>query len=65
MRAVADVDGDGIADLIWQLQDPKNGWITVWLMNSNCTQRTGYSLGNLGVWRLKGPVTSMGMAKRT
>ena len=54
LRAAADVDGDGIADLIWQLQDPKNGWITVWLMNSNCTQRTGYSLGNLGVWRLKG-----------
>ena len=54
LSAVADVDGDGIADLIWQLQDPKNGWITVWLMKSNCTQRSAYSLGNLGVWRLKG-----------
>ena len=51
LRAVADVDGDGIADLIWQ---HSSGWVSVWLMNSNCTQRTGYSLGNLGVWKLKG-----------
>jgi len=47
--AMADVDGDGIPDLIWQ--NP-GGWVVVWYMNANGTVRTGVGLGNVGTAKI-------------
>ena len=37
------VEGDGIADLIWE--NP-GGWVVAWYMNFNGTMRAGLGLGN-------------------
>ena len=48
LHAVADINGDGLADLFWQSAD---GWVTVWWSNPNGTYQ-GQSLGNMGAWAL-------------
>ena len=44
LRTVHAVDGDGIADLLWQ--NP-GGWTVVWYMTTNGAVRAGVGLGNI------------------
>ena len=48
LKAAADITRDGKADLFWQ----NNGWLTVWLSQTNGTYQ-GLGLGNLGAWELR------------
>ena len=52
LKAVADLDGDGIEDLYWQRTT--DGLLAVWLMNLDGTVRYALALsGALGDWELK------------
>ena len=48
VKAAADVNGDGLADLFWQTPD---GWVTAWYSQPDGTYQ-GQSLGNMGAWTL-------------
>ena len=51
LRAVSDIDGDGVADLLWQTAQ---GWVGGWFMNNNGTVRDARGWWNTGTWRLCG-----------
>ncbi|MEI6807638.1 MAG: LamG-like jellyroll fold domain-containing protein [bacterium] len=52
VRASGDIDGDGTADLFWQLP---TGQVTCWLMNSNGTRRAGLTVyAGTTTWQIRG-----------
>ena len=53
IRGVGDIDGDGIADLIWQ--DPTTGKVTCWFMNANGTTRSTFNVStSTSLWQIRG-----------
>ena len=51
LRAAADLDGDGVTDLLWQTP---SGSAACWFMNTNGTARSVHPWGDAGTWRLCG-----------
>jgi hypothetical protein len=46
----ADIDGDGVSDLLWQTPSGDTGG---WFLNSNSTARAANFWWNTGAWKLK------------
>lgn len=57
LMAAADIDGDGIDDLIWQTPDHRVG---IWFMNENFTQRDARFYWNTGEWEVRACSSSTG-----
>jgi len=53
LRTVADMDGDGVVDMLWQTGDGSN-LAGGWYMNSNGTARDARYWWPTQVWEIKG-----------
>lgn len=50
LKAVGDVNGDGVADLLFQ--DSTTRYVAAWLMNADGTALASYCIGSAGGWNL-------------